>query len=174
MAQKNESFNVSVSAVTPCLVSANSLSLQNHFKCYANMETPTAHARYERMWHEFLSALEHHPTLHLTPYLRSRHVYHRGFQKWMYANGHSVGEARGRLLALAAGLSGGSSPDESPSFLPVRISETGRHDVRGSDLLTGVSLTLPDGTVVGIRRGSAEAVVSFLKLYSGEGSPCSD
>ena len=34
--------------------------------------------------------------------------------------------------------------------------------------------TLPDGTTVSIRRGSAESIVSFLKLYSGEGSPCSD
>jgi ABC-type histidine transport system ATPase subunit len=46
--------------------------------------------------------------------------------------------------------------------------------VNPHDVLTGISLTLPDGTVVSIRRGSAEAVVSFLKLYTGEASPCSD
>ena len=139
------------------------------------MELQTAKARYEKTWHEFLSELELHPTLRLIPFLRSKHVYYRGFQKWMYRHGYSVGDAKGRILALKMERSDVSSAEsESPSFLPVSVSGSEMADTRSSDLLTGISLTLPDGTVVSIRRGSAEAVVSFLKLYSGEGVPCSD
>ncbi|WP_297253715.1 hypothetical protein [uncultured Prevotella sp.] len=42
------------------------------------------------------------------------------------------------------------------------------------DILSGVSLTFPDGTQVNIKRGSAQAVMSFLKLYQMEGLPCLD
>ena len=60
------------------------------------------------------------------------------------------------------------------SFVPVVVREGFRPESNPGDILTGISLTLPDGTAISIRRGSAEAVVSFLRLYSGEGSPCSD
>ena len=136
------------------------------------MERPTADARYEKTWHQFLSALETQPRLRLAPFLRSQHVYQRGFEKWMYRHGYSVGEAKGRVLQLGMDVQASSSPDAPSSFLPVDV--RGDSSIPQPDLLTGISLTLPDGTTVSIRRGSAEAVVSFLKLYSGEGLPCSD
>ncbi len=136
------------------------------------MERPTADARYEKTWHQFLSALETQPRLRLAPFLRSQHVYQRGFEKWMYRHGYSVGEAKGRVLQLGMDVQASSSPGAPSSFLPVDV--RGDSSIPQPDLLTGISLTLPDGTTVSIRRGSAEAVVSFLKLYSGEGLPCSD
>jgi len=136
------------------------------------MERPTADARYEKTWHQFLSALETQPRLRLAPFLRSQHVYQRGFEKWMYRHGYSVGEAKGRVLQLGMDVQASSSPDAPSCFLPVDV--RGDSSIPQPDLLTGISLTLPDGTTVSIRRGSAEAVVSFLKLYSGEGLPCSD
>lgn len=136
------------------------------------MERPTADARYEKTWHQFLSALETQPRLRLAPFLRSQHVYQRGFEKWMYRHGYSVGEAKGRVLQLGMDVQASSSPGAPSSFLPVDV--RGDSPIPQPDLLTGISLTLPDGTTVSIRRGSAEAVVSFLKLYSGEGLPCSD
>ena len=136
------------------------------------MERPTADARYEKTWHQFLSALETQPRLRLAPFLRSQHVYQRGFEKWMYRHGYSVGEAKGRVLQLGMDVQASSSPDAPSCFLPVDV--RGDLSIPQPDLLTGISLTLPDGTTVSIRRGSAEAVVSFLKLYSGEGLPCSD
>jgi len=136
------------------------------------MERPTADARYEKTWHQFLSALETQPRLRLAPFLRSQHVYQRGFENWMYRHGYSVGEAKGRVLQLGMDVQASSSPGAPSSFLPVDV--RGDSSIPQPDLLTGISLTLPDGTTVSIRRGSAEAVVSFLKLYSGEGLPCSD
>ena len=62
------------------------------------MELMTSDARYEKTWHQFLSALEMQPRLRLAPFLRSQHVYQRGFEKWMYSHGHSVGDAKGRIL----------------------------------------------------------------------------
>ena len=136
------------------------------------METMTADARYEKTWHQFLSALETQPRLRLAPFLRSQHVYQRGFEKWMYGRGYSVGDAKGRVLQLRMDAQASAPAEATSCFLPsdVREDATSPHH----DLLTGISLTLPDGTMVSIRRGSAEAVVSFLKLYSGEGQPCSD
>ena len=136
------------------------------------MELMTADARYENAWHQYLSALEKQPRLRLAPFLRSLHIYNRGFEKWMYTHGYSVSEAKSRVLQLRMEAQASRSPEPASVFLPVDVYESAASAQR--DLLTGISLTLPDGTVVSIRRGSAEAVVSFLRLYSGEGSPCSD
>ena len=138
----------------------------------ANMELKTADARYENAWHQFLSALEKQPRLRLAPFLRSLHVYHRGFENWMYSRGYSVGEAKGRVLQLRMDAQVSELSEPASGFLPVDVSECAAGSQ--SDLLTGISLTLPDGTAVSIRRGSAAAVVSFLKLYTKEDLPCSD
>ena len=136
------------------------------------MEIMTADARYENAWHQFLSALETQPRLRLAPFLRSHHVNVRGFEQWMYRRGYSVSDAKGRVLQLRMDAQVSASADAPSSFLPIDMHEDASRPQ--SDFLAGISLTLPDGTTVSIRRGSAGAVVSFLKLYSGEGLPCSD
>ena len=146
-----------------------------HFNRYANMELQTADARHEKTWHQFLSELEKQPRLRLAAYLRSVHVKQRGFEKWLYARGYSVHDAKSRVLRFRKESDAlDSSMSSAPSILPVRMVSGPDIPVRPCDLLSGISLTLPDGTVINIHRGSAEAVVSFLKLYSGEGVPCSD
>jgi len=136
------------------------------------MELMTADARYEKAWHQFLSALEKQPRLRLAPFLRSLHVYQRGFGKWMYSHGYSVGEAKDQVLQLRMDSQASGPSGPVSGFLPVDVPEDTA--IPQPDLLTGISLTLPDGTAVSIRRGSAAAVVSFLKLYTKEGLPCSD
>ena len=139
------------------------------------MELQTADARHEKTWHQFLSELEKQPRLRLAVYLRSVHVKQRGFEKWLYARGYSVHDAKSRVLRFRKESDAlDSSMSSAPSILPVRMVSGPDIPVRPCDLLSGISLTLPDGTVINIHRGSAEAVVSFLKLYSGEGVPCSD
>ena len=138
----------------------------------SNMGSLTSDARYENAWHQYLSALEKQPRLRLAPFLRSLHIYNRGFEKWMYTHGYSVSEAKGRVLQLRMEAQASASSEPASVFLPLDVpdSASGPHP----DLLTGISLTLPDGTSVSIRRGSASAVVSFLKLYTKEDLPCSD
>lgn len=41
-------------------------------------------------------------------------------------------------------------------------------------MLYGVCFTFPDGTQVNIKRDTAEAVMSFLKLYQREDQACLD
>ena len=58
-------------------------------------------------------------------------------------------------------------------FLPMTTDRPARQS-ESCDILSGVSLTFPDGTQVNIKRGSAQAVMSFLKLYQMGGLPCLD
>jgi len=132
-------------------------------------------SRYEKVWDDYLSELAMKPGLCLSRFLKSRHIGVHGFEMWMGRKGYSARQAK----ALAASLQPVSSREEpatvpSASFAPVVLREDSSIESHSCDILTGISLTLPDGTVINIRRGSAEAVVSFLKLYSGEGAPCSD
>ena len=167
-------MSVSVSALTSCGLFQKSVPLHIHF-LLSNMELLTADARYEKTWHQFLSKLEREPRLRLAVFLRSVHVHQRGFEKWLYSHGYSVQEAKRRVHRFCEDSDTGvSSVSEPPSILPVCVQSEPDVPVNPHDVLTGISLTLPDGTVVSIRRGSAEAVVSFLKLYTGEASPCSD
>ena len=127
-----------------------------------------------QIWN-YRQPLEKQPRLRLAAYLRSVHVKQRGFEKWLYARGYSVHDAKSRVLRFRKESDAlDSSMSSAPSILPVRMVSGPDIPVRPCDLLSGISLTLPDGTVINIHRGSAEAVVSFLKLYSGEGVPCSD
>lgn len=90
----------------------------------------------------------------------------------MHSNGYSVGEAKSRVLQLRMESQASGASEPVSGFLPVDVSDGAA--IPQPDLLTGISLTLPDGTAVSIRRGSAAAVVSFLKLYTKEDLPCSD
>ena len=137
------------------------------------MELQTADARYEKTWHQYLRELGHHPTLRLAAYLRLKHVNEEGFRKWMHRNSYSVHAVKEHLLCLRMEASASDAAGQC-SFLPVSLTERPADVSQGADMLTGISLTLPDGTVIGIRRGSASAVVSFLKLYTREGASCSD
>ncbi len=137
----------------------------------------TANERYEKAWDGFLTYLQRNPHARLAPYLESQRVYRRGFQKWMYSHGYSVSAAKNRIRLFQEEALAEQQPTSceytGAMFLPVEISGSNRPQSEG---LTGISLTMPDGTVVSIRKGSPEAVVSFIRLYSssGEGAPCSD
>ena len=131
--------------------------------------------RYEKIWDDYLSELTTKPTLRLCRYLRTRGVSVHAYENWMSRHGHSARLARQHALNLQSEpLEKESCTVTESSLVPIVLHEDSHSESNSCDILTGVSLTLPDGTVISIRRGSAEAVVSFLKLYSGEGSPCSD
>ena len=135
------------------------------------MEKESVYVRYEKTWNDYLSSLATKPGLPLRSFLRLRHIRIHSFEMWMSRRGLSARQARAQAQSLQPELS--NAPSES-SILPVVLHEDSRLESQPYDILSGINLTLPDGTVISIRRGSAEAVVSFLKLYSGEGSPCSD
>ena len=133
-------------------------------------------SRNEKAWDDYLSELTMKPNLYLSRFLKLRHIGVHGFEMWMSRKGYSVRQAKARAASLqpASSTEAPATIPEATSFVPVVLRENSSLESHSCGILTGISLTLPDGTVINIRRGSAEAVVSFLKLYSGEGAPCSD
>lgn len=133
--------------------------------------------RYESVWNAFLKELPRNPTITLSFVQKKWHVNRSGIKQWMGNNRLSVKEAKKRirechhyakesqmlpLPATAGNL-----------FLPM-ATDRPTPQSESCDILSGVSLTFPDVTQVNIKHGSAQAVMSFLKLYQMEGLPCLD
>ena len=165
--------NVSVSAMQPCSASFNSLPLPREY----NITNMTAAKRYESVWNAFLNELSHNPTATLTSSLKRCNVRQGRMKRWMENNGLSVKEAKKRLRDCQHdGIGDPMSPlseDSGSLFLPMATDKPAPRS-ESCDILSGVSLTFPDGTQVNIKRGSAQAVMSFLKLYQREDLPCLD
>ena len=136
----------------------------------------TAKERYEQAWQKYLVLLERDIKAQLTPFLRKEHVNNRGMEKWMYANGLSVYVAKQKIRMLHAEAGNERRLPESSStggmFLPVEASAPLQAGTQ--ELLSGISVTFPDGSQVSIKHGTAQAVMSFLKLYSREEALCLD
>lgn len=166
-------FEVSVSAMQPCSASFNSLPLPREY----NITNMTAAKRYESVWNAFLNELPHNPTATLTSFLKRCNVRQGRMKRWMENNGLSVKEAKKRLRDCQHdGIGDPMSPlseDSGSLFLPMATDKPAPRS-ESCDILSGVSLTFPDGTQVNIKRGSAQAVMSFLKLYQREDLPCLD
>ena len=167
---------VSVSALTPCRPFRKSVPLRIlNLNRLCNMNYSSVNSRNEKVWNDYLSELAKTPALSLTRFLKTRHVVVHNFEVWMSRRGYRALQARAHAASLQQeSLKQEMTMASESSFVPVVVHEDSRPEPRSGDILTGISLTLPDGTVISIRRGSAEAVVSFLKLYSGEGKTCSD
>lgn len=163
--------SVSVSAMQPCSASFNSLPLPREY----NITNMTAAKRYESVWNAFLNELSHNPTATLTSFLKRCNVRQGRMKRWMENNGLSVKEAKRRLRDCQHdGIGDPMSPlseDSGSLFLPMATDKPAPRS-ESCDILSGVSLTFPDGTQVNIKRGSAQAVMSFLKLYQREDLPC--
>ena len=166
-------LRVSVSAMQPCSASFNSLPLPREY----NITNMTAAKRYESVWNAFLNELSHNPTATLTSFLKRCNVRQGRMKRWMENNGLSVKEAKKRLRDCQHdGIGDPMSPlseDSGSLFLPMATDKPAPRS-ESCDILSGVSLTFPDGTQVNIKRGSAQAVMSFLKLYQREDLPCLD
>ena len=137
----------------------------------------TAEERYEWAWKRYLVRLNENSKIRLTSFLREIHVYQRGMERWMYAKGLSVMETK-RLIREPQNRAKHerllpSSDTTGSMFLPVTADGAdGFAEATGP--MSGISLTFPDGTQVNIKRGTAEAVMSFLKLYQREDQACLD
>ena len=147
------------------------------FAARINITNMTAAKRYESVWNAFLNELPHNPTATLTSFLKRCNVRQGRMKRWMENNGLSVKEAKKRLRDCQHdGIGDPMSPlseDSGSLFLPMATAIPAPRS-ESCDILSGVSLTFPDGTQVNIKRGSAQAVMSFLKLYQREDLPCLD
>ena len=164
---------VSVSAMSPCTQSFIPLPLPHEY----NLNDMIASKRYESVWNTFLKELTRDSAVTLSSLQKKWHVNRSGMKQWMRNNGLSVKEAKkhihecrhyaeeGQMLPLPA--------TAGNLFLPMTTDQPALQP-ESCDILSGVSLVFPDGTQVNIRRGSAQAVMSFLKLYQREDLPCLD
>jgi hypothetical protein len=91
-------------------------------------------------------------------------------RKWMYSSGLSVKSLKHEGAVAAATLS-----DETGShmLLPVIPATSEGRSAPSGSILSGVSLTFPDGTVLAVRRCSPEALVELVTRYRKEAAPCS-
>ena len=165
--------SVSVSAMPPCTQSFIPLPLPHEY----NLNDMIALKRYESVWNTFLKELTRDSAVTLSSLQKKWHVNRSGMKQWMRDNGLSVKEAKkhihecrhyaeeGQMLPLPA--------TAGNLFLPMTTDQPALQP-ESCDILSGVSLVFPDGTQVNIRRGSAQAVMSFLKLYQREDLPCLD
>lgn len=119
--------------------------------------------------------LNRNPKAQLTPFLKERHVNHRTMQNWMYEKGYSVLRAKQEIRAAQAEArkekAEATSSTTGMMFVPL---EPPTVELPAEDVLSGVSLTFPSGTIVTVKKGSAKSVMQLLKLYEKEGAPCSD
>lgn len=164
---------VSVSAMPPCTQSFIPLPLPHEY----NLNDMIASKRYESVWNTFLKELTRDSAVTLSSLQKKWHVNRSGMKQWMRNSGLSVKEAKkhihecrhyaeeGQMLPLPA--------TAGNLFLPMTTDQPALQP-ESCDILSGVSLVFPDGTQVNIRRGSAQAVMSFLKLYQREDLPCLD
>ena len=133
--------------------------------------------RYESVWNAFLKELPRNPTITLSSVQKEWHTNRKGMQRWMNNNGLSVKEAKKRIRGCNQYVIENQIPPipevADSLFLPMTTDRPAPQS-ESCDILFGVSLTFPDGTQVNIKRGSAQAVMSFLKLYQMEGLPCLD
>lgn len=137
----------------------------------------TAEERYEWAWKRYLVRLNKNSKIRLSTFLREVHVYQQGMERWMYAKGLSVKETK-RLIRESQKRAKyerqlPSSDTTGSMFLPV-AAECAEDLTESVDTMSGISIAFPDGTQVNIKHGSAQAVMSFLKLYQMEGLPCLD
>ena len=171
--QLNLPEKVSVSAMPPCTQSFIPLPLPHEY----NLNDMIASKRYESVWNTFLKELTRDSAVTLSSLQKKWHVNRSGMKQWMRNKGLSVKEAKkhihecrhyaeeGQMLPLPA--------TAGNLFLPMTTDQPALQP-ESCDILSGVSLVFPDGTQVNIRRGSAQAVMSFLKLYQREDLPCLD
>ena len=137
----------------------------------------TAEERYGWAWKKYLVRLNQDSKVRLTSFLREIHIYQRGMERWMYAKGLSVMETK-RLIRESQNQAKyerllPSSDTTGSMFLPVTADDADSF-AEATDSMSGISFTFPDGTQVNIKHGSAQAVMSFLKLYQREDLPCLD
>ena len=138
----------------------------------------TAKERYEKAWDAFLIHLKHHPTAGLRPFLADKHVCYGSMLNWMTEKGYSVSQAKSEIRKAHAEAQDkkeeAASDGPSNLFVPMEPLKETCADLPMADILCGISLTFPNGTIATIKKGSAKAVMSLMKLYEKEDMLCLD
>lgn len=138
----------------------------------------TAKERYEKAWDAFLIHLNNDPQKCLRTFLADKHIDYKGMHNWMLESGYSVSQAKSEIRkahaeALAKRVKA-MSDGQTNLFVPIAPIKEPGNEQPAEDILCGVSLTFPNGTIATIKKGSAKAVMTLMKLYEKEDMLCLD
>lgn len=96
-------------------------------------------------------------------------------QNWLCEKGYSVYKAKREVLVAQAETrkqkNEAAKADAGDMFHPLQPSFEPAKEV---DMLSGINVTFPNGTVVTIKKGSAKSVMQLMKLYEKEDLLCLD
>ena len=168
-------MSVSVSAMTPCIVLVFSVPLHMFYKKVLSIMTKSE--RFEKVWQSYIVSLKTNPNASFAAHVRNSHVSVGYMRNWIYEHGLSITGAKALARACQIeeklkSLPSVVSEDNEPAmFAPVTVS---RGKIKPEEMLFGISVTLPGGTVVSVKQGSAEAIVSFISHYVEKEVPCLD
>lgn len=132
---------------------------------------PIAAERYRSTLEKYKSQLKKNPSVRLRSFCNELHVDYHNMVRWLTRQGTSIRELQ---RAARSGVS--AKGDDAPvGFVPVvPLQPHAVQEVDSHELLSGISLTFTDGTIVTIKKGTPSAVISLLMQYRKEASGCSD
>ena len=135
----------------------------------------TVNERYEKAWDSFLVYLYRNPKAQLTPFLKERHVNHRTMMNWMSEKGYSVLRAKQEIRqAQEVALREKAEASASRTGIMFVPMEPPAIELPLEDLLYGINITFPNGTLVSVKKGCAKSVMALMKLYEKEDTACLD
>ena len=96
-------------------------------------------------------------------------------QNWMSEKGYSVLRAKHEIRKVQEAArkerAEASTANTGVMFVPM---ESPAIDLPMEDLLQGINITFPNGTVVSVKKGCAKSVMALMKLYEKEDAVCLD
>ena len=165
----NVDFSVSVSGIAPC--SITDIFLPLHKKEMEETTSPIAAERYRSTLEKYKKRLRKDPSVRLRAFCNEFHVDYHNMVRWIGRQGTSVKELQQTARSGVSIKEG----DTAVGFVPVvPVPPQATQDIVPHEVLSGISLTFTDDTIVTIKKGTPSAVLSLLMQYRKEASRCSD
>ena len=114
---------------------------------------------------QFLFELNKKPDLTLASFLKKQDVHPGSMRQWVEDRGLSVKKAKSVIQFCRETLFQDSTPSGNDViYLPMTVVESTAAPAP-SNLIQGITLTFPDGTVASVSRATPDALHSLIKMY---------
>lgn len=108
----------------------------------------------------------------LSSFCKVHSISYQGLCRWMKRQGVTVSSIKSHLCGEIIPASGYIESDDT--FIPISLPSVASTIEYESEILSGISLTFSDGTILSIRKASAEAVMLLITKYRKEILLCLD